>query len=361
MKITFVSAKLDLSGGSRIVAKYADELSLRGHQVTVIEYRQVPPWHRRMLGQAKAALSGKRVTVEPHHEAHFDGARYEVQRLTGVAPLPAHLVPDADAIIATWWVTAEWVAALPPSKGKGVYFIQHHEVFDYLPVERARATYRSRLRKIVISRWLADILERTYQQRDVVLIPNAVDHEVFKASSRQRNAVPVIGFMYSSTPFKGTPHIVEVLRQLHETHPEIRCISFGASDPALDGYPLPDFIEFSLRPAQDRIPMLYAEADAWIIGSEAEGFCMPALEAMACGTPVISTRTGWPMEGIARGINGFLYDYADCSGLRNALDQLLSLSKDDWRAMSEQAQFSSRQLNWRDSVDLFEATLHLAD
>lgn len=357
MKITFVSAKLDLSGGSRIIAKYADELTLRGHQVTVIEYRQTLPWHRRFRNKARAVLSGKPEVAARPHEAHFDDAPYEIRRLTGAGPLPAHLVPDADVIVATWWATAEWVAALPPSKGKGFYFIQHHEVFDYLPVERARATYRSSLRKIVISHWLYDILKHTYQQRDVVLIPNAVDHDVFKAPNRQRNAVPVVGFMYSPTPFKGTPHIVEVLRQLHKAHPQVRCISFGASDPVLDGKPLPDFIEFTLRPPQDRIPALYAEADAWLIGSEAEGFCLPALEAMACGTPIISTRTGWPMEGIAHGVNGFLYDYGDQPGLYRVLDQLLSLPKDEWLAMSQEAQRSARQLNWRDSVDQFEAAL----
>ena len=69
-------------------------------------------------------------------------------------------LPDADIVIATWWETAEWVNALSPAKGRKVYFIQHHEVFSYLPVERSRATYRLPLHKIVISRWLKDLMEQ---------------------------------------------------------------------------------------------------------------------------------------------------------------------------------------------------------
>ena len=67
-------------------------------------------------------------------------------------------VPEADVVVATWWETAEWVAGLAPSKGAKVYFVQGHEIYPWLPQKRCRATYRLPLRKIVVSRWLREII-----------------------------------------------------------------------------------------------------------------------------------------------------------------------------------------------------------
>ena len=41
---------------------------------------------------------------------------------------------------------------------------------------------------------------------------------------------------------------------------------------------------------EDELPLAYAGASAYIIPSLSEGFVLPPLEAMACGTPVISSR-----------------------------------------------------------------------
>ena len=112
-------------------------------------------------------------------------------------------MPDADVVVATWWETAEWVNALDPRKGAKVYFIQHHEVFPYLPVDRSRATYQLPLRKVVISRWLLDVMREEYGDGSVDLVPNSVDSAQFFAAPRGKQSVPTFGFIYSTSGFKG--------------------------------------------------------------------------------------------------------------------------------------------------------------
>jgi glycosyltransferase involved in cell wall biosynthesis len=48
--------------------------------------------------------------------------------------------------------------------------------------------------------------------------------------------------------------------------------------------------------------------DVFVIPSHQEGLCIAALEAMACGVPVISTRCGGPEDYVRPGVNGDLVD-----------------------------------------------------
>jgi len=74
-------------------------------------------------------------------------------------------------------------------------------------------------------------------------------------------------------------------------------VSFGNEQPR-DELPLGERAEFSYSPRQDDLRNFYASCDLWLTASRSEGFNLPAMEAMACRTPVVSTNTGWPSEAI---------------------------------------------------------------
>jgi len=67
---------------------------------------------------------------------------------------------------------------------------------------------------------------------------------------------------------------------------------------------------------------LYRHARAFVYPSRYEGFGIPPLEAMACGAPVIATRTG-AIPAYADGA-ALLVDPGDRDALRDALVRLLS-------------------------------------
>ena len=147
MRITIVIPKPNLSGGIRVVAIYAQRLAQRGHAVTIVSTPSSPTTLRRRI---KNLLSVPWSDPKPTHVSHFDGVDVPHIVIDSSRPVMDADVPDGDVVIATWWETAEWVAKLSPSKGAKVYFIQHHEVFDYLPIDRVKATWRLPLHKITI-------------------------------------------------------------------------------------------------------------------------------------------------------------------------------------------------------------------
>src|SRR5690242_6780874 len=136
MRITFVTPPLGLGGGTRVVVIYAQHLMRMGHAVRIV----APPPARVPLKQkVKAWLNGD-VRLGNSSESYIDGSGVDHHILGRPRAVIDADVPDADVVIATWWQSAEWVNALSPSKGTKVYFIQHHEIFPLMPVERVKAT-----------------------------------------------------------------------------------------------------------------------------------------------------------------------------------------------------------------------------
>ena len=187
MKITFVTMAPGLDGGTRTVAIYAGRLRDRGHEVQVVARLAAGP-----LGPPYPANRSSGAAAGPDDTSpdttYLDQVGITPRFVDPPGPVTEADVPDADVVIATWWETAEWVARFPPSKGSKVYFIQDHEVFPYLPVERVAATWRLPLHKIVVSQWLADLARTTYGDEDASLVPNGVDRTALLGpSSRQES------------------------------------------------------------------------------------------------------------------------------------------------------------------------------
>ena len=354
MRITLLSASLDLSGGSRIIATYAKMLADHGHQVTVVA---APP--RRITWRKRLRSWWATGRWDPHYgnRSHYDGLGLDI-RIVKCTPMVESDVPDADVIVATWWETAEWTNAFGPQKGRKVYFVQGHEVFDFLPLDRVRATYHMPFFKIVVSGWLQRIMEETYGDASSVLVPNAIDHSAFDAAPRDKQAVPTLGFMYAPGGVKGADVAMQAVRQLKLALPKLRVISFGTHIPVgLEGF---DEVEFRRLPSAEELRSSYASCDVWLCSSRSEGFGLPAMEAMGCRTPVVSTRVGWPLDAIRDGVNGYLVPVDDAQALGDAALKCLTLDPAAWREMSDQAHRTARAYTWDKSYAMFVAALEKA-
>ncbi|HUW84505.1 MAG TPA: glycosyltransferase family 4 protein [Phycisphaerae bacterium] len=354
MRITFILPGRSLSGGAKVVATYAERLLRRGHDVRVA-YRKrgwPEPWHVRGF----AARCGEQVrswlAAEKDHLSCLSGDR--LIAASAGRPIAADDLPDGEAVVATWWETAEWVASLPPSKGRPFYLIQGYEVWGDHP-ERVDATWRYPMQKIVVSRWLAYLARGRFGDSRAVLIPNGVDSEQFFAPPRDPHSPPAIGFAYSTTELKGIDVVLEVVRQVRQSLPELRVISFGTQRPDA-ALPLPRDTIFHRRPPQDSLRHIYSSCDVWLLTSRREGFGLPALEAMACRCPVVATRCGGPEDFVRDGVNGFLVDVDDVRGAADRLVELLRNS-DQLRRFSEAAQQTAAQFDWDRSTGLLEGVL----
>lgn len=355
MRVTVVLPCLDMSGGNRIVSVYARLLHAAGHRVTTVVAGPRPAGLRQSL---RRWLGGPRPAAAPA-ASHFDGLGLDVRTLERWRPVADADVPDADVVIATWWETAEWVARLAPRKGAKVYLVQHHEVFDEAHEARVRASYRLPLHKITVAPWLAALMRDRYGDADVDMVPNAIDPRQFDAPPRGRQAAPTVGFMVSGTPFKGLDVAIDAVQRLAARVPGLRLVTFG-HQPADGLAAFGDRLHHVLRPTQAQIRDSYAACDAWLMSSRSEGFGLPALEAMACRTPLVSTRTGWPADAVVDGVNGWLAEVDDAAGLADGLARVLATDDAGWRALSGAAHATAHALTWERNFPRFVAALERA-
>lgn len=354
MRITFVFPPDTVSGGVKVALIHARALARKGHDVRIVSPAPPRPSTRERL---RRLIKGGVWTFDvPSLDLPLEGSGISHHVLDRYRPVVDRDVPDGDVIIATWFETAHWVNALAASKGAKVHLIQHHEIFDFLPADLSRATYRLPFHKIVIARWLKDTMAAEYGDRTVDLVPNSVDHTQFFAPPRGKQQNPTIGLLYSSIPFKGLDVSLEAIKLVAARVPGLRIVSFGSEQPT-PRLELPAGADFQCRPAQDSIRDIYARCDVWLTASRSEGFNLPAMEAMACRTPVVSTRTGWPEEAILTGENGVLVDIDDRHALAEALEWILTRDEKTWQALSENAFLTASRGSWDESSELFEQAL----
>lgn len=342
-----------MSGGIRVVGIYAKVLAEKGHQVVLIS-RPLPdmPMRRKI----KSLITGNGWPKYTKPKSHLDGLNLDHKVLDRWRPVTDADVPDADIVIASWWETAESVSALSYSKGVKVYFIQHHEVHEHLDVARSRATYCLPLHKIVIAKWLQNVMRDDYGDTDVDLVPNSVDHDQFYADVRGKQPVPTVGFLYSPIKFKGVDVTMRAINKLRIAFENLRVIAFGVYKPEKEAG-FDDRIEFYYSPDQEKIRNLYAQCDVWLTASRTEGFNLPAMEAMACRTPVVSTKAGWPEEAVVTGKNGVLVDVDDVEAFTQGAASVLALSDETWREMSRNAYDTVATSTWQESARQFEMAL----
>ncbi len=184
----------------------------------------------------------------------------------------------------------------------------------------------------------ADVL-RIYglPESRVVVLPNAHDSAVFRADiptsdvkatlSELRIGEPYFLHVGTSQPRKNIPAVTEAFERLLSTNriPHSLVLVGGAGWDAADGTgsetPRSERIIRLSSISNEQVARLMAGADALVVAGFYEGFGLPALEAMACGTPVVAARAGALPEVV--GEAGKYFDPNDPDELAEIMNSLV--------------------------------------
>ena len=149
--------------------------------------------------------------------------------------------------------------------------------------------------------------------REVIeIIPNGVD-EFFYPGDARGNYILFVGTL---EPRKGIDDLIAVWHSIPMPRPPL----ILCGEPGW-GVHVPAGIEVTGWVDRERLRELYRRARIFVYPSRYEGFGIPPLEAMACGAPVIATRTG-AIPDYAEGA-AMLIDPGDRDALRSSMLQLL--------------------------------------
>ena len=340
MRITIVSASIDNSGGFRVVTALGQQLLAKGHDVRIVAPSPTPPGLRARL---RTFLKGGRKWLRHYHSYHLGTLADRTTVTPHKAPLTPADLPDADVMIATWWETMNWLHDAPARTGMPIHLVQDYEVW-FGEKGVVDGVLRRPSPKIAISSYLHDLLTNQFGHKDVLLLPNAVDHTLFHAPAREKNAALKVGFVYSHDPRKGTDLVLKALERVREQLPNLNVIAFGHHEPS-KSLPMPSWVNYTIAPQQDTLRLLYGSCDAWLFGSRQEGFGLPIVEAMACRTPVIGMRAGAAADLLGDDC-GILLENEDWLGMADAILRLAAMSDAEWRALSDRAHARADQQRW---------------
>jgi N-acetyl-alpha-D-glucosaminyl L-malate synthase BshA len=346
-------------GGSGVVAtELAHALVDRGHHVHLIS--SDPPFRWRPGPQGPAfervsvpsyplfrepqyllAMANTIVKVAESHRLDIIHAHYAVPH-AAAAYLADRILASTDAVpprtVTTLHGTDITLVGSDPSYARVVAFsIEQSDM-----VTTVSHSLRS------------DTVTKLGIRHDIRVIPNFLDCEVYRRQpveglrERLTGARPgdaVLIHMSNFRPVKRVEVVMEVFRRIrHQVSARLVLIGDGPVRPDIERLAeahgtTGDVIFVGER--QDPVPWL-SVGDVFLLPSEQESFGLAALEAMACGTPVVASDVGGLPEIIEDGVTGYLCGPADLA--ESMADRTLTLIRDAdrRRAMSHAAADSVR-------------------
>jgi alpha-1,3-rhamnosyl/mannosyltransferase len=175
---------------------------------------------------------------------------------------------------------------------------------------------------------------------------------------RQQHALPDRYVLYfgSNKPHKNVPRLIEAFARSNIQSPtsKLYLVIAGHWDDrypevklAVKQFDLTERIRFIGSVKDDDLPALYGGAEVFVFPSEYEGFGLPVLEAMACGTPVVcSNRSSLPEVA---GDAALLCDPYDIKALARTIEQ--ALTDGDLRATLQQRSLArAAQFSWEQTA-----------
>jgi glycosyltransferase involved in cell wall biosynthesis len=150
------------------------------------------------------------------------------------------------------------------------------------------------------------------------------------AAVRARYGLPEHFILYVGTiePRKNLTALLEAFHHLLATH-DLRLVFVGKKGWLYEGFfrrlrelGLEDRVIFTGYVPDEDLPAIYSAADLFVFPSLYEGFGLPVLEAMACGTPVVCSNTSSLPE--VAGDAALLVDPADVRALAGAMERVLT-------------------------------------
>jgi D-inositol-3-phosphate glycosyltransferase len=209
----------------------------------------------------------------------------------------------------------------------------------------------------------ADLIWRQHANSEkICTIPPGVDTELFRPSDRLqargrldlRPDDGVITFVGRIDPIKGIDVLLESIRQLKAlvtNRPVVLQLIGGDLDLAgnptgpletVSGWVKDLGIDANVRllgsRPQNQLPLFYAASDVVCVPSRYESFGLVAVEAMACGRPVVASHAGGLIFSVDDGVSGYLAPVNDASAFAEAMARLLND-----RALAEEMGQAARQ------------------
>ncbi len=172
---------------------------------------------------------------------------------------------------------------------------------------------------VPVSNWLADLLRGSIlSEYPISIIHNGIDTEKFSPSASFRSDSPyVLGVANVWDSIKGLTDFIK-LRKILAENVGVKLV--GLSGKQINDLPV-NIIGIKRTQSTSELSELYSNAIAFINPTWGDNFPTTNIEALACGTPVITYNTGGSPEAIDSN-TGIVVGQGDVQGLKVAIDTI---------------------------------------
>ncbi len=225
-------------------------------------------------------------------------------------------------------------------------------------LKRTLFTHVNQMHIITVSDWLREIIKQSYLAKfPIDTIHNGVDLTIFypRDTTIKKNIKQDIGcsqqYMILAVGTKGLQDIIKLSQLLSN---EYKIVIIGATDQSHNKK-----LHF-IPPILDKLKLAeyYSAADCFINPTYADTFPTTNLEALACGTPIITYRTGGSVEAITPQ-TGKIVEKGDLQGIIAAIH---SLEKENQELLSKHCRlraetYFDKKLCFSKYIDIYKRLL----
>lgn len=209
------------------------------------------------------------------------------------------------------------------------------------------------------SQWMADLVKQSFlQEYSVRVIHNGIDLSVFKpmpSDFRQRHKIPEDKFLLLGVAFgwgkrKGLDVFVELSKRLDSEKYQIVLVG---TDDMVDKQLPENVISIHRTQNQTEMAEIYTAADLFVNPTREENYPTVNMEAIACGTPVLTFRTGGSPE-IVDECTGVVVDCDDVDAMER---EILFISQERpfaAEACTERAKQFSKEKRFTEYLELYQ-------
>ncbi|GAB6181511.1 hypothetical protein JCM14036_28300 [Desulfotomaculum defluvii] len=293
LHVVYLLGHVSVCGGVKVILEHANELFKVGAQVSLLSHFPRPDW--------------------------FDIKADYIQIPFGLE-LARGIPADCDLVVATYW--DQLAACVEACAAPVVYFEQgDFHLWDWERVSEDKQKLIYHLYQlpsyiITCSHTGAKKIKEVFQ-RDALVFHNALNNEVFFPKKELSKEKWILGVGSEHTKFKRIPDIWQACQIVQSKGYDIHFKWVTQSNPTK---PLGTVV---VNPPQPILGDIYRQAQIYICASEYETFPLPPLEAMACGTPVITTANDGALAYAVDRENCLYFTCGDTDQLANKIITLL--------------------------------------
>ena len=185
------------------------------------------------------------------------------------------------------------------------------------------------------SQWLKEIVEESFlKDYPVKMIHNGTDVSIFKpreSTIRQKYGIKedskvILGVASGWGKRKGLPDFFELSKMI-ESNEQI--VLVGLSKQQLSELP-PNIIGIERTENTVELAELYSTADVFANPTWSDNFPTTNIEALACGTPIVTYKTGGSPEAVSSD-TGLIVEHGDIKGLYEAIKKIENQGKENFQ------------------------------